>query len=65
MHQIILIPTADGGYSAEVPDLPGMTCYGETFDAALATMQAMIDSYVAKCEEETQEIRRPSTAAHV
>jgi predicted RNase H-like HicB family nuclease len=65
MHQIILIPTADGGYSAEVPNLPGMTCYGETFDEALTTMQEMIDSYLAKCEEDTQEVRRPAGTARV
>jgi predicted RNase H-like HicB family nuclease len=65
MHQIILIPTADGGYSAEVPDLPGMTCYGETFDEALAIMQEMMDSYLAKCEEDTQELPRPQSTARV
>jgi len=65
MHQIVLIPTPDGGYSAEVPDLPGMTCYGETFDEALTQMQEMLAGYIAACEADTQEIRRPSPTARV
>lgn len=64
-HQIVLLPAPDGGYTAEVPDLPGMSCYGETFDDALNTINEMIQNYMLKCEEDTQEIRRPSSMARV
>lgn len=61
MHnKVILLPTADGGYNAEVPGVPGMTCYGETFDEALDTISAMIHDYQARCEDDTQEIRWPA-----
>jgi|FLYN01.1.fsa_nt_gi predicted RNase H-like HicB family nuclease len=64
-HQIVLLPTADGGYTAEVPDIPGMSCYGETFDEALDAINEMIQNYLAACEADTQEIRRPSPTARV
>jgi predicted RNase H-like HicB family nuclease len=59
-NKVVLLPTADGGYTAEVPGVPGMTCYGETFDVALDTINDMIRDYAARCEEDTQEIQRPT-----
>jgi predicted RNase H-like HicB family nuclease len=64
MHnKVVLLPTADGGYTAEVPGVLGMSCYGETFDEALDTINAMIEDYQARCEADTQEIRWPAGAA--
>jgi antitoxin HicB len=65
MHQIILFPTTDGGYSAEVPSLPGCTSYGETAEEALASIHELIKYYVERAEEETQEIPKPGRAARV
>lgn len=65
MHQIILIPTPDGGYSAEVPTIPGCASYGETYEEALAKVEELIQLYIAKSKEETQEATNSERAASV
>jgi len=66
MHnKVVLLPTEDGGYTAEVPGIPGMSCYGETFDEAIDTINEMIQEYEARCEEDTQEIPRPARTVRI
>ncbi len=68
MPQIIVIPTADGGYTAEDLDMPGCTSYGETFEIAMENIHAEIkrrtDEMVA-VDEDTQEVNVPGQAASV
>jgi predicted RNase H-like HicB family nuclease len=66
MHnKVVLLPTEDGGYTAEVPGVPGLSCYGETFDEALDIINELIQEYTARCEDDTQEIWQPSKMARI
>jgi len=46
MRQIILIPDETGGYTVEVPSLPGCISEGDTIDEALANIKDAIDLYL-------------------
>jgi len=68
MPQIIVIPTADGGYTAEVLEMPGCTSYGETFELALENIHAEIKrrtDEMAAVEADTQEVKIPGQTASV
>lgn len=41
------IPAEEGGYTVEVPALPGCVTEGDTFEAAEANVRDAIQSYVA------------------
>lgn len=44
MRQVILIPDLEvGGYTVEVPSLPGCVSEGDTLDEALANIKEAID----------------------
>ncbi|PJB88121.1 hypothetical protein CO083_03425 [Candidatus Roizmanbacteria bacterium CG_4_9_14_0_8_um_filter_34_12] len=47
----------EGGYSVWVPELPGCTSQGETFDEALVNIREAIQLYV---EETKKELFTPS-----
>ena len=48
MRQVILIPDEEvGGYTVEVPSLPGCVSEGDTIDEALANAREAIESYEA------------------
>jgi antitoxin HicB len=47
MRQVILIPDLeDGGYTVEVPSLPGCISEGDTIEEALANIKDAIEGYV-------------------
>lgn len=47
MRYVILIPDAEaGGYTVEVPSLPGCVTEGDTVEAALAHARAAINLYI-------------------
>ena len=47
MRQVILIPDSEvGGYTVEVPSLPGCISEGDTIDEALANIKEAIDLYI-------------------
>jgi len=46
MRQVILIPDETGGYTVEVPSLPGCISEGDTIDEALANIKDAIDLYL-------------------
>ena len=47
MRQVILIPDPEvGGYTVEVPSLPGCISEGDTIDEALANIKEAIDLYI-------------------
>lgn len=50
MRQVILIPDETGGYTVEVPSLPGCISEGDTIDEALANIKDAIDLYVASLQ---------------
>lgn len=49
-YTIILIPEEDGGYSVEVPALPGCYTQGETKEEAVAMAREAIELYLDSCK---------------
>lgn len=53
MRQVILIPDLeDGGYTVEVPSLPGCISEGDTEAEALENIKDAIQGYVESLEED-------------
>ncbi len=46
MRQVILIPDETGGYTVEVPSLPGCISEGDTREEALANIQDAIEGFI-------------------
>lgn len=55
-RQVILIPDETGGYTVEVPSLPGCISEGDTIDEALANIQEAITLYIEVLREDGKEI---------
>ena len=49
-YTVILIPEEEGGYSAEVPSLPGCYSQGETKDEAISMVKEAIGLYLESCK---------------
>lgn len=47
IYQIVLTPEDEGGYSVEVPDLPGCFTYGDTLEDAACMAADAAKTYVA------------------
>jgi len=69
MRQVILIPDETGGYTVEVPSLPGCYSQGETVDEALANIKEAIElhieSMIAHGEDVPEEFAEPIKVATV
>jgi predicted RNase H-like HicB family nuclease len=53
MRQVILIPDLeDGGYTVEVPSLPGCISEGDTVEEALENIRDAIKGYIESLEED-------------
>jgi len=69
MRQVILIPDETGGYTVEVPSLPGCISEGDTVDEALANIKEAIDlfteSMLAHGEEVPEDFSEPIQIAVV
>jgi len=53
MRQVIVIRDFEtGGYTVEVPSLPGCVSQGETVDEALANIKEAIELYIEVLEED-------------
>jgi antitoxin HicB len=50
-RQVILIPDPDGGYTVEVPSLPGCISQGDTVDEALANIREAIELHIESMVE--------------
>ena len=46
MRQVVLIPDETGGYTVEVPSLPGCISEGDNVDEALANIRDAIALYI-------------------
>ena len=46
MRQVILIPDETGGYTVEVPSLPGCISEGDTIDEAITNIKDAINLYI-------------------
>ena len=49
-YTVVLIPEEEGGYSAEVPALPGCYSQGETKDEAISMVKEAIELYLESCK---------------
>jgi predicted RNase H-like HicB family nuclease len=47
MRQIILIPAEEGGFTVEVPSLPGCISEGDTLEEAIENIRDAISEYIA------------------
>lgn len=57
MRQIILIPDLEeGGYTVEVPSLPGCVSQGDTLEEALANIKEAIELWIEDAVEHGEEI---------
>ena len=55
----ILIPDADGGYSAEILEFPGCFAEGETADETMQALERAAESWIEAALEQGQEIPAP------
>jgi predicted RNase H-like HicB family nuclease len=56
LRQVILIPDETGGYTVEVPSLPGCISEGDTLDEALANIKEAIELYIEVLREDGKDI---------
>ncbi len=64
MRQVILIPDETGGFTAEVPSLPGCVSQGDTYEEAIANIREAIEGFVELLEEDGLPVP-PSDSARV
>jgi len=57
---IILVPEEEGGYSVEVPALPGCYTQGETREEAIAMAKEAIELYLESCKAHSEPIPEES-----
>lgn len=62
VRQVILIPAEEGGYTVEVPSLPGCISEGDTLDEALDNIKEAIALYIDVLKEDGREIPPDVTA---
>jgi predicted RNase H-like HicB family nuclease len=55
-YTVILIPEEEGGYSVEVPALPGCYTQGETKEEAIAMAREAIELYLESCQAHNEPI---------
>jgi antitoxin HicB len=55
-YKILLKPEPEGGYTVNVPALPGCITYGETLEEAKANAKEAIELYVESLKEHGEEI---------
>ncbi len=55
-YTVILIPEEEGGYSVDVPALPGCVTQGETKEEALAMAKEAIELYMESLQADGEPI---------
>ena len=55
-YHVLLIDSENGGYTVEVPALPGCISEGDTREKALANIREAILGYLAVLQEDDKEI---------
>jgi antitoxin HicB len=59
-YTVILVPEQEGGYSVEVPALPGCFTQGETKEEAISMAKEAIELYLESCQAHNELIPRES-----
>ena len=60
IYQIVLTPEEGGGYSVEVPDLPGCFTYGDTVEDAASMAADAAKTYVASLMAHGEDVPSPT-----
>ncbi|GAA0532766.1 hypothetical protein GCM10011581_17490 [Saccharopolyspora subtropica] len=60
-YVVLIERTADGGYGAWAPDLPGCVALGDTYDESVAEMREAMALHIEDLREDSQPIPKPST----
>ena len=55
-YTAILVPEEDGGYSVEVPALPGCYTQSETREEALAMAREAVELYLESCKVHNESV---------
>ncbi len=55
-YKVLLRPEPEGGYTVNVPALPGCITYGETLEEAKHNAQEAIELYVESLKEHGEDI---------
>lgn len=56
----VLLPEEEGGYSVEVPALPGCYTQGETREEAIAMVKEAIELYLESCKAHNEPVLEES-----
>ena len=64
-YTIILVPEEEGGYSVEVPALPGCCTQGDTREEAMAMAKEAIELYLESCQAHGDPIPQESGIEHL
>jgi len=59
-YTVILVPEDGGGYSVEVPALPGCYTQGETKEEAISMAKEAIELYLESCQAHNEAIPQES-----
>ena len=59
-YTVILVPEEEGGYSVEVPALPGCYTQGETREEAIAMVKEAVELYLESCKAHNEPIPEES-----
>ncbi len=59
-YTVILVPEEGGGYSVEVPALPGCYSQGETRKEAIAMVKEAIELYLESCKANNEPLHEES-----
>ena len=60
IYQVLLTPEEEGGYSVEVPDLPGCFTYGDAYEEAALMAADAARTYVASLLKHGDEVPAPT-----
>ena len=59
-YEAIFMPQGEGGFTVEVPDLPGCVSEGDTLEEAKANIQEAIEVYIETLQERKILVPKPS-----
>lgn len=63
-YEAVFMPQAEGGYTVEVPDLPGCISEGDTLEQARANIEEAIESYLDALKARGKPILQPSASRY-
>ena len=61
-YAVVIEKGKDGGYWAYVPDLPGCTSFGESFEDAERNVKEAVELHIESLREHGEPVPPPTTA---